>query len=59
MKELQQLKEIIETRKEFHEKRFDAENIDPVLMGQIHEDGLILAEIEKLIAKHDKIKSDN
>lgn len=57
MTEFEQIKTYIEQRKKDH---FDMLNhqYDSSIMSQLHEDDMILNEIEKIISKHDTIKSD-
>ena len=58
MTEFEQIKQYIEERLKEHKEQID-EHDDLTLMGQIHEDKMILNKIEEIIAKHDTMELDN
>lgn len=59
MTELEQIKKIIEKRLKEHISAVDDERDDLALAGMIHEDRVILREIEEIMKSRDKIESDN
>lgn len=59
MTKLEQIKKYVEERLKAHEEQVDVFHDDVVLMGIIHEDKMILYEIEEIMNSRDTIESDN
>lgn len=59
MTKIEQVKQYLEERLKAHEEQVDVFHDDVVLMGMIHEDKIILYEIEEIMNSRDTIESDN
>lgn len=55
MTKLELVKEYVEERLKAHQEQVDVFHDDVVLMAQIHEDKMILYEIEEIMSSHDTI----
>ena len=59
MTEFEQIKKYVEERLKAHQEQVDVFHDDVVLMAQIHEDKMILYEIEEIMNSRDTMESDN
>lgn len=59
MTKFERVKQYVEERLKAHEEQVDVFHDDVVLMGIIHEDKMILYEIEEIEKSRDTIESDN
>lgn len=59
MTKIEQVKKYVEERLKAHEEQTDVFHDDIALLGMIHEDKIILYEIEEIMNSRDTIESDN
>ena len=59
MTKFERIKKYVEERLKAHEEQVDVFHDDTVLMAMIHEDKMILYEIEEIMNSRDTIEADN